>query len=1079
MNQHSLTSCCRGVRLGLTALIVVLAASARAGTEVWRLAATSITDVANGGAVSNWPSSSGPSATQAAAANRPLWYNSDANLPNGRPIVRFVRDPALSSDPNGDSLLADFTSSCAQPLTFFIVAYIRPVNDGNMYLFDSRTGNNRLCLYQPTDNNKFNMYAGGDFTAVTQFTNKWILYEAQFNGASSKMYTNGTLSGSGNAGAGGITAADDLVIGRRYNDNVFELNGDIAEIILYQGTITDAERNAIGNNLGAFYGISTKYAGTLAAAFSATPTNGPAPQTVTFTDFSTGVPVAWSWTFGDGGVSTLQNPTHTYATGGTYDVTLTVTNAFGSNTLTRTGCIVLTNPPPPVAGFSANITTGSCPVVVTFTNQSSGQVNSSLWDFGDGSNSVAQNPLHLYTTSGVYTVSLTVGNPGGSNTMTRSNYITVTPSPAGGKPLEFRADALVGLTNGQFMSLWPDTSGNGRDVGQNNAARKPFYATNRINGLPAVQFRSTYNSYGNCLTNTGYSIAQPYTIFMVARSDGNNGANSSDVFLDGYPGSANRIFISLSWYGGLQANFYSYAGMGPLSFPWTQSSWSNWHVYEMQFAGTNSAVWVDGSYRTSGNAGTWPLSGMTLGDHQAYNCGVNGEMAEFVVYSGSLSSTDRYNVGSALCSKYGLGSAYSPPEVPLAAIFSASPTNGPTPLTVTFSDLSTGSPTNWAWTFGDGSVSALAGPVHTYSTAGVYTVSLVVSGAGSVSTNTKAGYIVVTNPPPPVADFTGTPVTGAYPLAVAFTDQSAGQRNAWSWNFGDGWGSTLQNPTHVYGTAGVFTVTLTASNPGGSNTVTKAGYITATNPPPAVEVLRLRASSISGVTNGGNVATWTAMTGPNATQTNAVKQPVWVNSGLDLPNGQPVVRFNRDPSILVSDPNGDFMRVAFAGDYPQPLTVFLVAQIRPVTNGNAFVYDDNAFVGDNARFVMYQGGNSSNMRIYQGGQEFGFTDAALTNGWHILEASYSGSASTFYMDGTVKATGAVGAGGLQAVRGLKIGSRYDDSFQLNGDIAEMIIYSGLLIEEARNEAGSRLAYKYGLLTEYPEFRPPGSLIIIR
>jgi PKD repeat protein len=647
------------------------------------------------------------------------------------------------------------------------------------------------------------------------------------------------------------------------------------------------------------------------------------------------------------------------------------------------------------------------------------------------------------------------------------------------KELEFKADALVGLTNGQFMSSWADVSGNGRDVGQNTAARKPFYATNRINGLPAVQFRSAYNSYGNCLTNTGYSIAQPYTIFMVARSDGNNGANSSDVFVDGYPGSANRIFISLSWLGGAQANFYTYAGAGPLSFPWPQPSWSNWHVYEMQFAGTNSAVWVDGSFKATADVGTSALGGITLGDHRDRNSGLNGEMAEFVVYSGSLSSTDRYNVGSALCSKYGLANSYSPPGAPLAAEFSASPTNGPAPQTVTFSDLSTGGPTNFSWTFGDGGVSTLSSPVHTYPTAGVYTVSLAVSGAGGVSTNTKVGYIVITNPPPPVADFTGTPATGPYPLAVAFTDQSAGQRNAWAWNFGDGGSSTSQNPTRVYGTAGVYTVSLTASNPGGSNTVTKTGYITTTNPPTAVEVLRLRASAISGVTNGGNVATWMATAGPNATQTNVVKQPVWVNSAPDLPNGQPYVRFNRDPT-LDNDPNGDFMRVAFAGDYPQPLTVFLVARMRSVNSGNIYIFDDDTFVNQNARLVLYQYSTSRLVRMYNGGQEFGFTDssAALTNGWHILEADYSGAASTFYMDGTLKATGAVGGGGIQAARGMKIGTRYNDEFQLNGDIAEMVIYSGLLTAEARNKAAGRLVSTYGLTTAYPVYRTPGTILSI-
>ncbi|WP_442919563.1 PKD domain-containing protein [Methanoculleus sp.] len=69
-----------------------------------------------------------------------------------------------------------------------------------------------------------------------------------------------------------------------------------------------------------------------------------------FTDTSTGNPTAWSWTFGDGGTSTEQNPVHTYTAAGTYTVTLTATNAAGSNTTTRANLI---NVQPPSSGGAA------------------------------------------------------------------------------------------------------------------------------------------------------------------------------------------------------------------------------------------------------------------------------------------------------------------------------------------------------------------------------------------------------------------------------------------------------------------------------------------------------------------------------------------------------------------------------------------------------------------------------------------------------------------------------------------------------------------------------------------------------
>jgi PKD repeat protein len=72
------------------------------------------------------------------------------------------------------------------------------------------------------------------------------------------------------------------------------------------------------------------------AAFTASPTSGPAPLPVTFTDTSTGSPTSWSWTFGDGGTSTSQSPSHQYAAAGTYTATLTAANGAGSTSASAT-----------------------------------------------------------------------------------------------------------------------------------------------------------------------------------------------------------------------------------------------------------------------------------------------------------------------------------------------------------------------------------------------------------------------------------------------------------------------------------------------------------------------------------------------------------------------------------------------------------------------------------------------------------------------------------------------------------------------------------------------------------------------
>jgi hypothetical protein len=82
----------------------------------------------------------------------------------------------------------------------------------------------------------------------------------------------------------------------------------------------------------------------------------------------------------------------------------------------------------------------------------------------------------------------------------------------------------------------------------------------------------------------------------------------------------------------------------------------------------------------------------------------------------------------------------------------------------------------------------------------------------------------------PAADFIGEPASGPVPLIVWFTDNSAGNLTGWGWDFGDGFGSTLANPAHVYLFAGSYDVALTVSGDGDSDTVVKEDHITAQVP---------------------------------------------------------------------------------------------------------------------------------------------------------------------------------------------------------------------------------------------------------
>ncbi len=154
--------------------------------------------------------------------------------------------------------------------------------------------------------------------------------------------------------------------------------------------------------------------------------------------------------------------------------------------------------------------------------------------------------------------------------------------------------------------------------------------------------------------------------------------------------------------------------------------------------------------------------------------------------------------------------------------FSFAPPSGTAPLSVNFTDLSQTIPpgmdhvNSWSWTFGDGGTSTLQNPTYVYSAAGTYTInfSVVWNSFGPQSASPQS---ITINNAVPVTSFTYLPISGNAPLTVDFTDTStvtptgADTEIGWAWTFGDGYTSTLQNPTHVYTTASPYNASLTTT----------------------------------------------------------------------------------------------------------------------------------------------------------------------------------------------------------------------------------------------------------------------------
>lgn len=158
------------------------------------------------------------------------------------------------------------------------------------------------------------------------------------------------------------------------------------------------------------------------AAFSVSETKAKPGSSIQFLDKTTGEIESWMWDFGDGNTSTEQNPSHTYAESGDYTVSLTVSNKAGSDTDTFAITVLI----PPSANFVTSETKASRGTTVQFTDQSTGDIDSWLWDFGDGTTSTQQNPSHTYSDAGTYTISLTVSNAISEDTRKKEDYITIT-----------------------------------------------------------------------------------------------------------------------------------------------------------------------------------------------------------------------------------------------------------------------------------------------------------------------------------------------------------------------------------------------------------------------------------------------------------------------------------------------------------------------------------------------------------------------------------------------------------------------------------------------------------------------------
>jgi PKD repeat protein len=484
----------------------------------------------------------------------------------------------------------------------------------------------------------------------------------------------------------------------------------------------------------------------------------------------TGSP-AYAWTFGDGATSNLQNPSHAYATAGTFSWSFTVT--VDGVPCARTGSILVST------GCSVNCTAtvpaaGSIGIPVAFQSSSTTNCTGSPsygWTFGDGATSTLQNPSHTYATQGAFTWGLTVTVAG--QTCTQGGTIAV------GSNCALTCGASVGPSSG-MAPLTVTFAGSATTSGCSSTS---------------VAFQWTFGDGTSSLQKNSvheYASAGTYTWTMTATSNGLTCTKSG------------TITVTASCTLTCAATASPSSGVIPLTVAFSASATAS------NCSGSPTFLWSFGDGTTS----------TEKNPTHAY------------ASAGSYTWTMTAAVSGKSCTRTGTVSASEPCAV--TCIASTAPALGTAPLTVAFTALATpsncaGAP-SFLWTFGDGVTSTEQNPSHSYATAGSYNWNL--TATVDRASCAKSGTITVTEPCSLSCDASATPAAGTAPLAVAFTATAEPSHCAGAasflWAFGDGTTSTEQNPGHTFAAAGSYAWTLTATADG--QNCTRTGTVAVSEP---------------------------------------------------------------------------------------------------------------------------------------------------------------------------------------------------------------------------------------------------------
>ncbi len=595
----------------------------------------------------------------------------------------------------------------------------------------------------------------------------------------------------------------------------------------------------------------------------------------------------YNWNFGDNTISTLSSPSHTYASSGTYNVTLIVDTAGCADTLSAQ--VTLLNEPQAVCSYITN-----CALGVSINNQSS-NATGYLWNWGNSVSTSGTQSSYTYAAPGPYQITLIVNNAGFCfDTLIQNINIPLNANAAFSIP-----DTICGLT------IVPQNSSTGSyfqwDFGDSNtsslAAPSHTYALSGtytitliadttvcadtlikqvtlidipqaictitsdcflgigINNLSTNSTSYLWN-WGDANSSSGLQTGYTYTMagnYLVSLFVSNGGycfdtlqqnitVQETPVTNFTYPSplcAGNVQFTANGTIASTYAWTFGDGGISTLASP--LHNYLNPGLFTVQMIASNGAC----ADTNTAQLQIQPTPVATLSDssgcdllHYFQPVGLNSGGNTYQWYFGdgdsSILSADQhqfatsgiYNVTLIVTSPQGCSdTTISPVNVREKAIAIFTPQVPACGLQVAFLNTSTNS-SAYLWDFGDGVTSIVNQPSYTYSSGGNYSVVLIAD-TGICSDSAFANFTLNEIP---VADFT---FNGGCSDTTLFQNLSIGA-TGYYWTFGDGDSSLLTDPVHIYSTAGNYPVILVASSVVGCKDTISQVLTVNTTPSPVI-----------------------------------------------------------------------------------------------------------------------------------------------------------------------------------------------------------------------------------------------------